>query len=236
MLRLAQGQGSAILQTPQALGGSAQQAPAAQGGVGVLTPPGQGGAAVSGQQNQGNGALPGQQNQNGPAALQPQQGQQTGGSIEFQDSQKQGDVELQQDQAGNSMAEVESNLQKKLPNRAIEKFDSVRYNKIILEYATIDRDAVFRTAASGGKHYGVYRNATVKYKKLSLEKSIHSRTKQVLMHMEKILNPQRIIAEWDSLSQKERNDNIKKWKEDLIRNAEQAEIEIKAWEDLYGGF
>ena len=75
MLRLAQGQGSAILQTPQALGGSAQQAPAAQGGVGVLTPPGQGGAVVSGQQNQGNGALPGQQTQSGPAALQPQQGQ-----------------------------------------------------------------------------------------------------------------------------------------------------------------
>ena len=30
----------------------------------------------------------------------------------------------------------------------------------------------------------------------------------------KILNPQRIIAEWDNLSQKERNDNIKKRKED----------------------
>ena len=75
MLRLAQSQGSVILQTPRAFDGSALQTPQMQGGIGVLTPPGQGGAA-----------LPGQQNQSGPAALKPQQGQampqgqQTGGN------------------------------------------------------------------------------------------------------------------------------------------------------------
>ena len=242
MLRLAQGQGSAILQTPQALGGSAQQAPAAQGGVGVLTPPGQGGAVVSGQQTQ-----------SGPAALQPQQGKtvqqaQVSRRIQLPETVWDGfqlwrskkntvalpwlENELMLWQNGSSDTSLDVDLMAKLPNRAIEKFDPVRYNNIINEFAKINSQTIYQEAVAGKKHKGPYEQAMTR-KKNRLEKSIHNHTEQVLEHMLKIENPLSGANNWSALMIEEKKGCIVKWIKDMVRNAEQALIEIEIWRNRY---
>ena len=132
---------------------------------------------------------------------------------------------------GSKRSRKDTDLMAKLPVRTVEKFDPARYNNIINELAVLDSRAVYQKAASGEKHGGTYRDG-IGYKKSSLESSIHHRTEQVLEHMLKVENPTE-MKEWAGKSIREQRGYIVKWIKDMVRNAEQALIEIEIWRDRY---
>lgn len=108
-----------------------------------------------------------------------------------------------------------------------------RYNNAIQRLVDIDVASVFETAKSGGRHKGVYNDA-IKKKQSTLEKSIASHTAQVEEHADKLVYPERYDTGWSEKDERQREGLLKKWKKDLQRNAEQAEIEIEVWKERFG--
>ena len=66
--------------------------------------------------------------------------------------------------------------------------------------------------------------------KKQLQKSIISRTAEVERHAEKIQFPEKYVSDWSQRDERERAGLLKKWEKDMIRNAEQAEIELEVFE------
>lgn len=100
------------------------------------------------------------------------------------------------------------------------------------EYASMDREEVYKAAKEGKRHKGTYVDAMNKPKK-RLEKTINSHVRQIEIHNEKISNPTNYDQHWNDRPQRERDGLIKKWKKEINRNAEQAEIGIKVWEERF---
>ena len=89
------------------------------------------------------------------------------------------------------------------------------------------------SAKSGGRNKGVYTDA-IKKRQKNLEKSIASHTAQVEEHARKIQNPDKYDAGWDEKNDRQKQGLLKKWEKDLLRNAEQAEVEIEVWKERFG--
>lgn len=109
------------------------------------------------------------------------------------------------------------------------RFNVNSYDRTIQEYVSVDQSQVVKDALAGTRHAGVYMDAVSKTKK-QLQKSIISRTAEVERHAEKIKHPERYVKDWDSQDIRYRNGLLKKWEKDMLRNAEQAEIEIALFE------
>ena len=109
------------------------------------------------------------------------------------------------------------------------------YHETIGSYVKVDRAAVLDAAKKGQihGHGGVYYDAVRKNKK-QLQKSIVSHTSQVERHMDKIQNPEAYVPDWNERSEAYRQGLIRKWQKDMRRNAEQAEIELSVFEEMYG--
>lgn len=99
-------------------------------------------------------------------------------------------------------------------------------------YVTIDKEATYIAAKEGKRHKGTYMDAMNKPKK-RLEKSINSHVRQLELHNIKIENPSSYDIQWEKRPERERDGLIKKWRKEMHRNAEQAEIEIKVWEERF---
>lgn len=91
----------------------------------------------------------------------------------------------------------------------------------------IDSDEVFKKAKEGKMHGGTYRDA-LKKSEARLKKSIKSHEEQVKEHLDKLKHPEKYDVDWGKKSERERAGLLKKWRRDLLRNAEQAEIERRA--------
>ncbi|MCD7735303.1 MAG: hypothetical protein LUH48_09315 [Clostridiales bacterium] len=117
--------------------------------------------------------------------------------------------------------------EKKLARAKIED-----YNNLIQSLVPIDAAAVTEVAKNGGRHKGVYRDA-VKKREKSLERSIASRTGQVQEHSEKIQQPEKYDTGWEDKDERQKDGLLSKWRKDLKRNAEQAEIEITVWKERF---
>lgn len=94
----------------------------------------------------------------------------------------------------------------------------------------IDSDAVLQRAKRGERHKGVYDSA-LKKSKPRLEKSLKSHEAQVEEHLDKLRNPEKYDADWDNKTEQQKQGLLKKWRKDLERNAEQAEIERRVLDE-----
>ena len=97
----------------------------------------------------------------------------------------------------------------------------------------IDSSKVFQQAKDGERHGGVYRDA-LKKTKSRLLKSIRSHNKEVALHQDKLLHPEKYDAGWNSKTQNEKDGLLKKWRKDMQRNAEQAEVERQTYLERFG--
>ena len=109
----------------------------------------------------------------------------------------------------------------------------MRYNNIIQRYTDVDTEKVYSAAKRGERNKGVYTDAIKKQQK-NLEKSIASHTAQVEEHTRKVQNPDKYDTGWGGKDDRQKQGLLKKWGKDLLRNAEQAEIEIEVWKERFG--
>lgn len=117
----------------------------------------------------------------------------------------------------------------------IDTFRPKDYTSTISSYAKIDRSAAVAAAKAGKRHghAGVYMDAMEKSKK-QLQKSIVSRVSQVERHADKIQHPENYVPDWAYKDPRYQEGLIRKWKKDMRRNAEQAEIELAVFEERFG--
>lgn len=111
---------------------------------------------------------------------------------------------------------------------------------LISEYEQINalqgRDNAVRSynlAKTGGRHSGIYQDAVAKSKK-QLQRSIISHTEQVERHADKIAHPEQYDLNWAVKTPQQRTGLLKKWRKDMDRNAEQANVEIYTWKERFG--
>ena len=97
----------------------------------------------------------------------------------------------------------------------------------------VDSSKVYQAAKDGVRHSGVYRDALNKSKQ-RLQKSIKSHEEQVVLHADKIANPEKYDKNWNSKTQQEKDGLLKKWRKDMQRNAEQAAIEKEVFKERFG--
>ena len=97
----------------------------------------------------------------------------------------------------------------------------------------IDTAKVYQEAKDGVRHSGVYRDASKKTEQRLL-KSIKSHEEQVRIHTEKVKEPEKYDAEWNSKTQREKDGLLRKWRKDIQRNAEQAAIEKETFRERFG--
>lgn len=88
-------------------------------------------------------------------------------------------------------------------------------------------------AKDGGRHRGVYWDAMHK-SKAQLQRSIISHTEQVERHADKIAHPEQYDIGWADKTQVQREGLLKKWRKDMERNSQQANVEIYTWEERFG--
>lgn len=114
------------------------------------------------------------------------------------------------------------------------EFSSASYDSTIQKNVSIDRRSVLQAAKEGQKHRhgGVYRDAMRKSEK-ELQKSIASRAEQVKLHADKIAHPEKYAENWNNLRPEAQAGLLKKWRKDMQRNAEQAEIELGVYEERF---
>lgn len=97
----------------------------------------------------------------------------------------------------------------------------------------INSDKVLEQAKDGRKHKGIYKEAQKKSRS-RLQKSIASHEKQVQEHIEKLKNPEKYDADWNNITEQHKRGLLKKWLKDMQRNAEQAEIERRVYNERFG--
>lgn len=95
-----------------------------------------------------------------------------------------------------------------------------------------EEDQIYELAKLGTRHGGIYRDGILK-NKAKLEKSIRSHYRQAVEHNNKIRNPERYDSGWKNKSDLQKQGLLRKWGKDAKRNAEQAVIEIKLWEERF---
>ena len=123
-------------------------------------------------------------------------------------------------------------------NFALDNLGTFRpkdYTSSISSHVKIDRSAVVAAAKEGKRHShaGVYTDAVSKSKK-QLQRSIISRTSQVERHAEKIAHPEKYVDFWNEKDPRYQTGLIRKWEKDMLRNAEQAEIELAVFDERFG--
>ena len=96
----------------------------------------------------------------------------------------------------------------------------------------VNSDKVFNEAAKGNRHSGTYADATKKTRN-QLQKSISNHEKQIDIHIEKINNPSKYDKNWSSKTQQQKDGLLKKWQKDATRNAEQAAIERRIFDERF---
>lgn len=122
---------------------------------------------------------------------------------------------------------------KQKQQKSVEIETVLRYNSIIQSYTNVDTEKVYSAAKSGERNKGVYTDA-IKKRQKNLEKSIASHTAQVEEHARKVQNPDKYDTGWGEKDDRQKQGLLKKWGKDLLRNAEQAEIEIEVWKERFG--
>ncbi len=122
---------------------------------------------------------------------------------------------------------------KQKQQKTVEVEAVLRYDSIIQSYTNVDTEKVYSAAKSGERNKGVYTDA-IKKRQKNLEKSIASHTAQVEEHARKVQNPDKYDTGWSEKDGRQKQGLLKKWGKDLLRNAEQAEIEIEVWKERFG--
>lgn len=56
---------------------------------------------------------------------------------------------------------------------------------------------------------------------------------QVDEHFNKLNNSEKYDADWNNKNEKQKQGLLKKWQKDMIRNAEQAEIEMRVFDERF---
>ena len=123
---------------------------------------------------------------------------------------------------------------KKIAISDLGRFNPNEYAQEIRKYVTVDREKVYNAAKSGNHHGhgGVYYDAVRKNKK-QLQKSIISHVSQLERHMDKIQHPEKYVENWADRDPRYQTGLIQKWKKDIRRNAEQAEVELAVFEKRF---
>lgn len=105
----------------------------------------------------------------------------------------------------------------------------------VLRYSkpSINVEEVYRQAKNQVKHAGIYNDAFNK-SQARLNKSINSHLLQVDEHLDKLNNPQSYDVGWNNKTAKQKQGLLRKWQKDMIRNAEQAEIERRIFNERFG--
>lgn len=116
-------------------------------------------------------------------------------------------------------SEIKSNQS---PKRILNKLKEQSFSEV----------DIYDLAKNGKRHGGIYRDALIKNKS-KLEKSIRSHYKQVIEHTDKIDNPEKYDRNWNRKTQMQKKGLLRKWEKDKKRNAEQAIVEIKLWEERF---
>ena len=96
----------------------------------------------------------------------------------------------------------------------------------------INAEEVYQQAKNQGRHAGTYRDSINK-SQAQLSKSINSHQNQVDEHFDKLNNPKKYDVGWNNKTEKQKQGLLKKWQKDMIRNAEQAEIERRIYNERF---
>lgn len=128
--------------------------------------------------------------------------------------------------------EYAKELRKRREFSEIKSNQSPKRIQTKLKELSYSEEDIYNLAKSGKRHGGIYRDALIKNKS-KLEKSIRSHYRQVIEHADKIDNPEKYDRNWDRKTQMKKKGLLRKWEKDKKRNAEQAIVEIKLWEDRF---
>lgn len=96
----------------------------------------------------------------------------------------------------------------------------------------LNEDQIYELAKMGIRHGGIYRDGILK-NKAKLEKSIRFHYRQAVEPSNKISHSEQFDSDWESKSDLQKQGLLRKWRKDMKRNAEQAIIEIKIWEERF---
>ncbi len=113
-----------------------------------------------------------------------------------------------------------------------EQFSVADYSSKLSEYVALNAAATYEKAQSGERHSGILREAREKTKN-QLQKSIKHHSKQVELHAGKISNPMKGDTGWIGKTIVQKNGLLHKWEKDMLRNAEQAMIEIAVYKERF---
>ena len=111
-------------------------------------------------------------------------------------------------------------------------FKPNEYANTISKHVNVNRKIVTIGAKTGGRHSGTYVDAINKSQN-QLKRSIISHTAQVEHHAEKIAHPEKYIEDWKNKNPAYKKGLIRKWNKDMMRNAEQAEIELAVFDERF---
>ena len=125
---------------------------------------------------------------------------------------------------------IEERKQYALQN--LDVFRPAEQASTIRGYVKVDGEKALAAAKANKRHAGVYLDAVGKTKK-QLQSSIISRVSQVERHAEKIAHPELYARDWPTMNPSHKAGLLKKWEKDMIRNAEQAEIELAVWKERF---
>lgn len=96
----------------------------------------------------------------------------------------------------------------------------------------INIEDVYQQAKNQGRHAGTYKDSLNK-SQARLRKSINSHQNQVDEHFDKLNNPEKYDIDWNNKTDEQKQGLLKKWQKDMIRNAEEAEIERRVFNERF---
>lgn len=99
------------------------------------------------------------------------------------------------------------------------------------EYFTEEfAEATYQEALAGGKFAGALKSSRAQSDK-SLNKSIRSFEKQVAEHVEKIMNPEKFIPNWEQVDERKKPGIIKDWTSHMEKNKKNLDVARKVREE-----
>jgi len=114
-----------------------------------------------------------------------------------------------------------------------DTFRVTDYQKVTALNGDSSAKTDWEKARTGGRHSGIYQDAAKKSKK-QLQKSISSHTEQVKLHADKVKHPDQYDSGWANKTPQQQAGLLKKWRKDMERNAQQANVEIYTWKERFG--
>ena len=112
---------------------------------------------------------------------------------------------------------------KGLARAGLRALGSAFLDKEATSVGTSAARGAYETAAAGGHHAGLLRNYAGRSAS-QIGRAVRSLESRAAQHLEKIAHPERFVENWAELTAREQQGLLRKWGQDAVRNAEEAEV------------